>query len=206
MTTLDEIYRLSEPYWQTRKNEIHVPLVFRYAQQLLEHYPEADPAVVLPAALMHDNGWFMVPAERLAKAFGPKASDLDANRLHEVEGVRIAGEILGTLGYDAAKIDEILAIIDGHDSRATALSLNDKLVKDADKMWRFDPIGFEIDHSRFGISWQEHAGFLETHMELWLFTPEARALARKNLARVRQKYTASNEHCPSPVAQERGQG
>jgi HD superfamily phosphodiesterase len=189
MSLLDEIYRRSEPYWQTRKNEIHVPLVYHYAQRLLAHYPQADPDVVLPAALMHDNGWFMVPPERLAQAFGPNASDRDANRLHEVEGVRIAREILAALNYDATKTDAILAIIDGHDSRLHALSLNDQLVKDADKMWRFDPLGFAIDHARFGVTWQEHWRFLHDQLEPWLFTPEAKALARDNLERVRTSNT-----------------
>jgi HD superfamily phosphodiesterase len=181
----DEIRRRSEPYWQTRRNELHVPMVYAYARRLLAHYPEADPAVVLPAALMHDNGWFMVPEERLARAFGPNATDADANRLHEVEGVRIAREILAALAYDAARTDEILAIIDGHDSRLHALSLNDSLVKDADKMWRFDPVGFEVDYQRFGVAREAHLAFLEGHVEPWLFTPEAKELARENLARVR---------------------
>lgn len=182
----EEIYRRSEPYWQTRRNELHVPLVYEYAQRLIAHYPAADPAVVLPAALMHDNGWFMVPQERLAGAFGPNASDTAANRLHEVEGVRIASEILGELEYDQEKAAEILAIIDGHDSRLEALSLNDMLVKDADKLWRFDPLGFEIDHTRFGMEPVPYLEFLDERVEPWLFTPEAKAIAREHLARLRE--------------------
>ena len=34
-------------------------------------------------------------------------------------------------------VEEVVAIIDGHDSRRHALSRNDELVKDADKLWRY---------------------------------------------------------------------
>ncbi|MFN8457106.1 MAG: HD domain-containing protein [Anaerolineae bacterium] len=100
--------------------------------------------------MLHDIGWKMVPEEKQRNAFGPQATDKAANRLHEVEGVRIAGEILAGLEYDSAKTEEILTIIDGHDSRLEALSLNDNLVKDADKLWRFTPTGVGIDYRRFG--------------------------------------------------------
>ena len=36
-----------------------------------------------------------------------------------------------TLDYPAAQIEQIAAIIDGHDTRKAAHSLNDELVKDA---------------------------------------------------------------------------
>lgn len=186
MTTIyDQIYQRAEPYWQTRQGEVHMPLAYGYARQLLAHYPEADEAVVLPAILLHDVGWKMVPEERQRNAFGPQATDKAANRLHEVEGVRIAGEILAGLGYDPAKTGEILTIIDGHDSRLEALSLNDSLVKDADKLWRFTPTGVGIDYRRFGVEIAWYLDYLGQKIEEWLFTPEAKAIARADLARSR---------------------
>lgn len=51
-------------------------------------------------------------------------------------------------------IDRAVAIIDGHDSRREALSLEDAVVKDADKLWRVTPHGlgtvqgcFDLDHA-----------------------------------------------------------
>ena len=60
MSTLEEIYALAEPYWQTRSNEIHVPGSYELARRLLAAYPEADPDVVLPAILLHDCGYSLV--------------------------------------------------------------------------------------------------------------------------------------------------
>ena len=184
-TIFDEIYKRAEPYWNTRQNHIHVPMAYDYAQRLLTTYPAADEAVVLPAILLHDVGWKMVPAERQKKAFGPKATDLAANRLHEEEGVRIAGEILASLNYDPDKTQEILTIIDGHDSRLEALSLNDKLVKDADKLWRFSPTGTQIDYQRFGIPVAELLAWLQGIIDDQLFTTAAKDLARQALAEAR---------------------
>lgn len=188
MTTIyDQIYKKAEVYWDTRHNDIHLPLAYDFARQLLAHYPEADAGIVLPAILLHDVGWKMVPAEKQLNAFGPKATDKASNRLHEIEGVRIAEEILTSLNYDPHKLEQILTIIDGHDSRLEALSLDDKLVKDADKLWRFTTTGIEIDHHRFGIELSAYLNYLDNKIEEWLFTPEAKAIARTALAEARLK-------------------
>lgn len=179
----DEIYRRAAVYWDTRHNDVHLPLAYDFAKKLLAYYPEADEAVVLPAILLHDIGWKMVPEEKQLNAFGPKATDKAANRLHEVEGVRLAGEILAALNYNQIKTQEILTIIDGHDSRLEALSLNDKLVKDADKLWRFTPTGIDIDHRRFGIELSTYLDYMAHKIEEWFFTPEAKELARAELMR-----------------------
>ncbi|MBI1882226.1 MAG: HD domain-containing protein [Chloroflexi bacterium] len=162
-----------------------MPLAYDFAKKLLACYPHADEAVVLPAILLHDVGWKMVPEDKQLNAFGPKATDKAANRLHEAEGVWLAQEILVSLNYDAAKIQEILTIIDGHDSRFEALSLNDKLVKDADKLWRFTTTGIDIDHRRFGIELPAYLGYMNNKIEEWMFTPEAKAMARAELARAK---------------------
>jgi len=130
------IYKASRLYWNTRFNDIHIPLSYDFAWQLLLAHPTADEDIVIPAILLHDNGWKMIPEERQADAFGPKMKDADLRRQHELEGVRIAREILSAMPYPPEPMEEILQIIDGHDSRKEALSLNDQLVKDADNWHR----------------------------------------------------------------------
>jgi len=181
----DEIYRKAERYLDTRQNEVHVSLSYDFARRLLAHYPNADKEIVLPAIVLHDVGWKMVPEEKQLSAFGPKAKDKKTQRIHETEGVKIAEEILTLLNYDNDKILEILSIIDGHDTRQEALSLNDQLVKDADKLWRFTPAGVDIDHTRFGIPRDRYMEWLETVMDDWLFTPEAKEMALAALAEAR---------------------
>ena len=177
----DKIYRKAAPYLDTRQNDIHVSLSCDFARRLLVHYPKADEKIVLPAIVLHDVGWKMVPEEKQLNAFGPKAKDKKTQRIHETEGVKIAQKILTRLKYDQENIPEILFIIDGHDTRLEALSLNEQLVKDADKLWRFTPTGVDIDHARFGIPRDSYMEWLETMIDDWLFTPAAKLMAHEAL-------------------------
>ncbi|MGB5751069.1 MAG: HD domain-containing protein [Desulfobacterales bacterium] len=177
----NEIYRKAEPYLDTRQNDVHVALSYDFARRLLAFFPSADEEIVLPAIVLHDVGWKMVPEEKQLSAFGPKVKDKKTQRIHETEGVKIAEEILTLLNYDKEKTLEILSIIDGHDTRQEALSLNDQLVKDADKLWRFTPVGVDIDHTRFGILRDSYMKWLGTVIDDWLFTPEAKEMAHAAL-------------------------
>jgi HD superfamily phosphodiesterase len=180
-----ELYRRAKLYLDTRDNDTHTRIAYHYAKQLLEYYPNADEAVVLPAVILHDVGWKMIPEEQQLKAFGPNMRDPNLRRVHEVEGVRIAREILAAVNYDPVKCEGILTIIDGHDSRTTAISLNDQLVKDADKLCRFTQTGIEIDYRRFGIEPNEYMRYLDGKIEGWLFTTEAKEMAREALAKAK---------------------
>ncbi len=178
----ERIYRMAEPYLDTRHNDVHVSLSRDFACRLLAFYPKADEEIVLPAIVLHDVGWKKVPEEKQLNAFGPKAKDKKMQRFHETEGVRIARKILNFLDYDQKKTLEILTIIDGHDTRKEALSLNDQLVKDADKLWRFTSTGVDIDHARFGLPRDSYMIWLDTMIDDWFFTPEAKKMAHKALA------------------------
>jgi hypothetical protein len=164
----DEIYRKAEPFWATRKNDLHVPCSYDFARRLLGSYPSANGDVVLPAVLLHDVGWKMVPHEKQRDAFGPEVKDPETR-------------ILDSLNYNRAKTAEILSIIDGHDSRKEPLSLNDALVKDSDKLWRFTPYCVRISHRHFGFELKEYLRWLEERIEEWFFTEEAKAMARESL-------------------------
>jgi hypothetical protein len=184
-TVYDEIYDRARPYLDTRQNEIHVSLSYAFARRLLSHYPEADANIVIPAILLHDVGWKAVPEEKQLGAFGPKGKDKETLRLHEIEGAKTAAEILDSLGYGEEKTREIAGIINGHDSRQEALSLNDTLVKDADKLWRYTTTGVNIDHVRFGVARDDYLDWLAETITGWLLTPEARDMAREALKEAR---------------------
>lgn len=192
-TTIHEaILEKARPFLMTRFNDIHVALSYQFAEKLLKYHPEADEDVVLPAILLHDVGWKMVPPEKQLDAFGPEVRDNELRHFHETEGARIAQEILQSLGYREDKTDEIAIIITGHDTRPEGLSINDKLVKDADKLWRFTPTGVDIDHVRFGIDREPYMRFLEDSIEDWFFTAEAKKMAREALAAARSEFPAKN--------------
>ena len=184
---IERIYALAEPYWHTRAGEIHMPESFAMAQRLLSALPEADPEVVLPAILLHDVGYARVPEETHhdGLAGAPGGWDADITRRHELEGAALAGEILGAVGFDPVKTARVVEIVDGHDSRLEALSLEDAIVKDADKLWRYTESGVRITHAWVGRTPEELMDYVEGKIDVWLFTAAGRALARASLDQAR---------------------
>jgi len=177
-----EIFKKAASYLDTRKNDVHTRIAYEFAHRLLAYYPDADEDIVLPAIILHDVGWKMVPEEKQLEAFGPNMKDEESRRLHEVEGVRIAMEILESLNFDPVKIQEILKIIDGHDSRKEAISLNDKLVKDADKLWRFSPVGMDTNIKMFRMDKSKLLDRLVLMIDEWFYIPESKDMAREALS------------------------
>jgi HD superfamily phosphodiesterase len=178
------IYALAEPYWQTRSNEIHVPESYALAQELLAAHPEADPDIVLPAVLLHDIGYMAVPSDDHLKglAGAVKGWEPDITRRHEVQGAALAGEILAEVGWDAARTAAIRDIVDGHDSRAEAVSREDALVKDADKLWRYTDSAVRICHRWMELTPDAFMDWVGSEIDRWFFTDAARDVARRELA------------------------
>lgn len=95
--------------------------------------------------------WKAVPEDLQLTAFGPNRSNPQAARLHEVEGAKVARKILEGLDDPPEKVEEICRIIRGHVSRKRALSRGDRIVKDADKLFRYSQKGMAINVNRFQI-------------------------------------------------------
>lgn len=181
------VWREALPYLRARKNDIHVPLSYGYAERLLEGDGEADREIVLVGILLHDIGWAVVDQEAiLSEGFGPGMMTSDVRIAHEKEGARIAREILDRLGYASATVDAVAAIIDGHDTRREAISHEDELVKDADKLWRFTVTGVAVSSEWFGLTPAAYVEHLERNILDELFTPAALSLAHAELPQTRQ--------------------
>ncbi len=145
LSRYDPVWRASEKYMRARKNDIHIPLSFAFAQRLLELNPEADADIVSLAILLHDIGWWSIDmTDIIEKGFGPNMMQSDVRFLHEKEGVRLSREVLAETGWDEAVIVAVGEIIDGHDTRPFPRSLNDRLMRDADKLWRFTVTGVAV--------------------------------------------------------------
>ena len=173
----DLIWQQAAPFLAVRNNDEHTIYSYGLARALVEQHPEADPEVVLPAILLHDTGWSQAPEGEVLSAIAPGGNRPDLVVLHEKEGARIAAEILGRLGHDPARTEEIVAIIDGHDSRRTALSLNDSIVKDADKLWRLTPHGVDTVMEWFGLTREQAHRLIGSRVHDHLFTDAARTIA-----------------------------
>jgi hypothetical protein len=186
------IYALAEPYWQTRSNEIHVPESYALAQELLAAHPDADPDIVLPAVLLHDVGYMAVPVDDHLKglAGAVKGWEPDITRRHEIQGAALAGEILRQVGWDADRTAAIQDIVDGHDSRAEAVSREDALVKDADKLWRYTESAVRICHRWMELTPEAYMDWVGSEVDHWFFTPAGCDLARRELAASRAAVAA----------------
>jgi HD superfamily phosphodiesterase len=176
-----KIFERAKPSLRTRKNLIHTRIALRYGLKLLKTV-KADDEIVVPAILLHDVGWKAVPEDLQLTAFGPNQSNPRAARLHEAEGAKMARKILEGLHYPPKKVEEICRIIRGHDSRKTSVSRSDRVVKDADKLFRYSRKGMDIDVNRFRTRRRDYLGYLETHIEKWFFLPASRQLAKEELA------------------------
>ena len=118
-----------------------------------------------------------MPADKILLAFGPRTQYPELRRQHEVEGARLAREILVAVGYPPAQTDTIVSIIDGHDTRADALSLEDGLVKDADKLWCYTLFGLETVRTWFGHSVEEQLTLLDEWCRTRFFVDTSRHMA-----------------------------
>ncbi|WP_417218499.1 HD domain-containing protein [Arthrobacter sp.] len=172
------IWEQAAPLLAVRDNDAHTLYAYALAQSFLAAHPEADPAVVGPAILLHDIGWSQVPPDEVLSAISPSGGRPDLVLLHEREGRRLAEGILAGVGYDADRSARILQIIDGHDSRREALDIDDAIVKDADKTWRLSPHGLDTVMDWFGLDRDHALRLCSARVHGHLFTDEARATAR----------------------------
>ena len=175
------LWQAAKPWLNVRSNDEHTLISYALAQALLDMLPEADEAVVLPAVLLHDTGWKQMPQDKLALAVGPKPQFPELQRDHEIAGVAIGRDILDRLKL-GLKDAEILGIIDGHDTTKQARSLNDAVMKDADKLWRFTPHGRQTIGGWFGSDAKDTLAMLQDFVLPSFLTPEGRAMARALLA------------------------
>lgn len=179
------IWHAARPYLDVRNNDEHTIIAFGLAEQILNLTPEADRDVVLPAILLHDVGWKKVPKELLLLAVGRKPTRLDLVRDHELYGVEIARGILETLAIEGIEIDPILAIIDGHDTDTTARSINDAVVKDADKGWRSTPHGMRTIAGWYDVPLSQVVLMLQERSNPHMLTPAGKAIAEANTIAVK---------------------
>jgi hypothetical protein len=175
----------ARPYLDVRNNDEHTLVAYGVAQALLAQLPEADPDIVLPAILLHDVGWKRVPQDQLLNAIGRNPSRPDLVRDHELFSVEIARSILQGQGPGGAWINAVLAIIDGHDTTREARSLNDAVVKDADKGWRTTPHGMRIIRGWYDWSLADYIDMVTNLSNPRLLTAPGKAMAEGFTASLR---------------------
>lgn len=176
------IWLAARPWLDVRSNDEHTLISYRLGQALLRVYPDLDASVVLPAILMHDVGWKKFPPEQLAQAVGPNPKYPELQRAHEIEGVKIAADALARLDIPGLPIERILAIIDGHDTRKAAISREDAVMKDADKLWRFTTHGVATIGGWFDAPAKEIVAMLESFVLPSMLTDAGKTMAQALIA------------------------
>jgi hypothetical protein len=192
MTTPDDVFlprdlplwEDAKPYLDVRNNDEHTIVAYGLARTLIAQTPGADESVILPAILLHDVGWKMIPKDLLLLAIGRRPTRLDLVRDHEVHSVEIARGILEKHRPEGVDIDAVLEIIDGHDTVKEAKSLNDAVMKDADKGWRTTPHGMRTIAGWYGVPVTEVLHMLRERSNPLMLTPAGKALAEANTAAV----------------------
>ena len=180
---IEKLLKLAEPYLATRGDLLHTQVAHEYALLLLEK-EGGDRRVVEPAIILHDVGWSRLDPAEIKVAYGVRASGERAarlNRVHELEGAAIVRELLEKLEYDPQRVDKIVSIIERHDSGPAPESLEEKLVKDADRLWRFSKRGYYREMERQNTTSEERYAFLVERMDNWFFTKTAAQLAKEEL-------------------------
>jgi HD superfamily phosphodiesterase len=192
-----DLFRLAEPYLAVRNDLPHARVSHQYALRLLAE-EGGEPGIVEPAVILHDVGWSQLAPEQIRVAFGVRAGGEEAerlNRIHEREGAVIARRILRSLAYPPLWTERIAALVERHDSGDQADSLEEKILKDADKLWRFSAEGYWKEISRQGLERDELYRYLSVRYRAWFFTATAVRLAEAALEE-RQKEIATDPLFP----------
>lgn len=183
-TDLDPIWAAVVPETRSRSNDIHLPISLAFAERLLAAHPDANAELVRVTVLLHDTGWARVDESRIiSEGFAGDWRKSDIRFQHEQEGCAVAREVLPPLGYETDFVDAVCAIIDGHDTRQVAHSLEDALVRDADRLWRFDHAGIALASNWFGLDPATYSDRLRTEIIPELLTEAGIAMANADLDR-----------------------
>jgi hypothetical protein len=181
----ERIWDLALPYQDQRDDPGHAEVARHYALVLLET-EGGDEDVIIPAITLHDVGYSQLPKERRLQVFDRNLKDEErrvVQREHEEAGVKLAGELLKQVAYDAVLTVEILEIISQHDTRKGFISRNEGLVRDSDKLWRFSKRGFEVGDRRNPTDRSTRLQDLEKSIDKpdYFYSERARQIAREEL-------------------------
>lgn len=179
------LWEAAKPYLDVRNNDEHTIVAYGVARAFIAQTPEADERIVLPAILLHDVGWKKIDPALLLLAIGRNPTRKDLVRDHEVYGVEIARDILEQCRPAGVDIEAVLAIIDGHDTTKQARSVNDAVMKDADKGWRATPHGMATICGWYNTDLLETVQTLEKVSNPYMLTAPGKAFVETMCAAVK---------------------
>ena len=131
-----EIWKEAIPYQDQREDPGQAELVTYFAIQLL-NYVKADRNIVVPAAMMHDIGFYKTDVNELKSSVKSGQTEGEMKRRpHQNRGIGLAGRILERVGYPEEYHFPIFDVIGDHDTRLLPTTVEGQVVRDADLLWR----------------------------------------------------------------------
>jgi len=134
-----DIWLKAYDFQDKRDDAGHVENVTCFAVKLIEYIPKANRNIVIPAAILHDTGWSQMTDTELKLFYISNWKDYEKplRENHQKKSVEVADKILTQVKHPQEFRRDILEIISQHDTRDGFSSLEDGVVRDADKLWRY---------------------------------------------------------------------
>lgn len=183
----EEILELALPYLNQgimKDFVIHTKGVVKAMELLLEH-EDGDEDILIPAAILHDVGWFNVPSE-LQKS-NNQSDKIEATHLHLKHGLPIIEKILTKVGYNKMQIEKVINIVAAHKFQDTK-ELDKQLLIDADALSDAFREQFYSDVKSYKTTHQKNYEFRKKNK---FYTKTAEKLFNIELEKRKKEYVSS---------------
>lgn len=180
-----KMFGMAKPYLKTRLKKdlvLHTKNVLWAVEYLLKH-EKGNENMLIPAAILHDVGWFKVP-EKLQQSKDKKDSK-KALVLHIQYSKKIIYEILTKLNYDKKDIKKIFEIVESHKFK-NPRNINKRLLIDADNLSDVFKEQFYSDSKYYNCSLKEN---YEYRIKNTYYTDSARKLALEEMEKRRKEIS-----------------
>lgn len=168
-----------------REDKEHEEVSLKFAEILCKRY-NSNENIVIPAIILHDIGYFGMNSRLLSLMMQGKLQNPEKEKIkeeHMERGARLAEEILNRLNYNKEFIPIIVDIIKRHDLNDKPKNNEEKIVRDADKLWRYSDYGFFLDVKRRNCKIDEWKSKLSSNLDkpLYFYLGESKKIAREEL-------------------------
>jgi len=191
--------KIQQEIWDTvldkqdlRDDSGHAQIVTEFAIQLATEL-HANLDIVIPAAILHDTGYHVFDSTTLNNMMQKNLPESEIAHIKEVHmdvGAKLAKDVLTKLRYNSGQIQVISHIILYHDTMQQPTSVEEKVVRDADKLWRYSNKGFFLDIKRQKKKAIDHYLKLQQNLKKqnYFWTEQAIRIAQKELEQRKQEF------------------
>lgn len=128
---------------------MHTEGVVKVVEMILKIGGKGNESLLIPAAILHDTGWSMVP--KFLQLSEDKKDKIKALELHIEFALAIIRKILGQAGYEKEKIKKITEIVKSHKFK-NPKEINKRILIDADAVSDAFKKQFKSDMKSYKVS------------------------------------------------------